>query len=1285
MDGGRSAAWGLRYQYLRTLEALMDAVERPEHGVVAVHVEGLPSQDGKGRESIDYEVTDAEGQFMLAVQVKARAPGTALGAGQVFRALTRLATARNASSYVLVTTATAGPSAMDLVSILRSGLTMAEMRSAIDELLGSVSAGEQRKLLENLEDEHLVRLSRAEVEFDPRGDDEVAEQLKSRLRWYRNQASSGLGDQSAGLLVDHLIAEVFRKAANPSDATFQVTQFREQVMSDGAVVASALGKRDWGIALGDLPGLPTVRRGELLARINDAFPVRARGIAVPVCRLAGLSGIGKSSLAFGYVLDRADIYDAIFWVNAESDQTLAASFARVFRRLRGSGTSVPDDVELLRDSVLEDLSSSAGRWLLVLDNCGELRRADRWVPRVGRGHVIVTTTDSASPPWASTLIHVDGMAVPQAVELLRADLNLESDPGGSRLKLLARLARDLECWPLALKLACAYLYPGASLEDDIADYLRDLRKIGSFGDPDLVPFDYPRPLIQAIYLCLERIREVARSGDPVRSRHANMALAVLRMGAYLASSQIPVYLVTSAPVIEPEDDAFRSEVPVIADLEDQRPVDVLRVLRGQSLIDYGERLPPYIPANEDERRYDQTISVNSVIQEVIQHAFDHDPDTPLIIDRLAWHTERWLRRAMDTLAHERALILAGHAVAVERHASRLSLESDFVALLRGNLAVFQGQRNMNDKGARLLRAEIKHFQARPEEHARLLFFQASVQLANVLTLTLTEDGKGSVDEIADLLEPGYFYVRDFAAENPEGAAFFAEKILLLLGGLQRNGIYPERLGQLRTAIENIADRLPGTPVSVAMKILGEIQFCMNEFRDVQRAITLARSLLDEHLAEANTVEGLQLRCQARKLLIEAHATRSEFAAAAQEFRYFIEDAQPPSIHVSEIEYLVENAGLACATGILFQRQPFAGTLLSLLLANGRAELVEEYYPGRQALHVRFLRGVEAFQRRDLDQAEQYINEFFERPADFTDDSEQWAGWWSVTQVLRDAMVIERDKVLGVARPTHFPHEMLGKARYLLLPEDIRPWLDNCPLEQLTLVAVLAVACGLKSLSSACVPACCQLAGALAHLGIDSEMVAVRARVENKETGQIQWIGNDSRQGPELEADGHTDGHAVLWVDNCRIMVDPTIMHLQRLHTTSTDLKLNIPVSLPIHVREIVLGPTTGIIPTCRRSPLEIAWLPQPQWTQAIKPTPATNLDTAIRYGSLTLAHSALELISALREMRDDLSEATLSSICPQLDDVLEGRMHLPALPSQPPESFWQLCMTMTKESPTVSD
>ena len=171
----------------------------------------------------------------------------------------------------------------------------------------------------------------------------------------------------------------------------------------------------------------------------------------------------------------------IFWAVAESEMTLASSYSQIYRELRGQDAPVPADPAVLREDVLTDLSCVAGRWLLVLDNCVDLRARDEWVPRAGGGHVIVTTTDSASPPWASMLVPVTVMAVAQAVELLRKGLDMQSEPNVEQLGLLDRLARELECWPLALKLACAYLYGGYGI-DNIPEYLRKT-KVASLGIP----------------------------------------------------------------------------------------------------------------------------------------------------------------------------------------------------------------------------------------------------------------------------------------------------------------------------------------------------------------------------------------------------------------------------------------------------------------------------------------------------------------------------------------------------------------------------------------------------------------------------------------------------------------------------------------------------------------------------------------------------------------------------------------------------------------------------------
>ena len=51
----------------------MAAVEDLALGITAVHIEGMPGRDGADRDSVDYELSDASGRVVEAVQVKKRA------------------------------------------------------------------------------------------------------------------------------------------------------------------------------------------------------------------------------------------------------------------------------------------------------------------------------------------------------------------------------------------------------------------------------------------------------------------------------------------------------------------------------------------------------------------------------------------------------------------------------------------------------------------------------------------------------------------------------------------------------------------------------------------------------------------------------------------------------------------------------------------------------------------------------------------------------------------------------------------------------------------------------------------------------------------------------------------------------------------------------------------------------------------------------------------------------------------------------------------------------------
>ena len=994
-DGGRNAARGLRYQYLRTLEALMDIAEQSDHDAQSVHVEGLQAPDVAQADSVDYELTNGSGRFLSVVQVKARAPGGAMGAGEIFRILAALVRDRDACRYELLTSAAAGRSAEDLLAALRSGGDAETLRSKIDEILLVVSAVSSRDQLRRLDKEHLIRLRRAAVFFDSRDDAEIIDGLILRLRDYRNQRRSGLGEQSAGLMVGYLISEIFKRAANAAEAAFSIAHFQALLLIEGALLAQTLGCRDWGVVVGPVPAMPDIRRADLLDLIHVGLAVPPGAAAVSRCILTGLSGIGKTSLAASYVLDRADVYDAIFWADAESQEALVSAFERIAGHLyRRNDIPAPVESEHLRDLVHAALSHTSGTWLMVLDNCVDPRLIENWIPHAGRGHVIVTTTDSTMPPKSGTKIEVTPMDSAQAVALLAGRLGPLSEHDGSRaqLQLLERLARELQYWPLALELAAAYLHGSGLGITGIPEYLHRL-KLRSLGDYRSIPPDYPRTLIEAIGLCLERIREqIDRPGNQELPAAAWM---IIHYAAYMAAQRIPVYLLMAVPIeIDPDDAGVQ---PIVVDDPDCPAPEIVAILRSASLVRVDEPLPADGLNDDHDQLYDRTISVNTVLQEVIRAKFDHDPHITWALDHLAWHTERWLKQAHLLSAHSRLLILAGHAAAIEEHTGRLEINTDWVAYLRGNLAsLYVRQQHNTAKAASLFRTEIGYFIGRNDERARRLTCQASTQLAELLCA----NEPLPVDEVVSLLENAYLITREFALIAPEGAAEYASQIRIVLRLLELRGISHPKLAMLITAVDDLIGHLPVTPFAKVGKTLSDADASLRQ-RDPQHAVELCRDLLREPFFTENVEINIVIRCQARRLLILALADMEDLDAARTELNTFLKEAQPPTFFIREIQALVHDAGLACAGLSISWKSPLAAYLLTRMLSNGNAELIEATYPGEIAARIRLLRAADTLALGQLEQASQHLEIAANGLSQSGSPSAQSQAWTTFANIIRE--------------------------------------------------------------------------------------------------------------------------------------------------------------------------------------------------------------------------------------------------------------------------------------------
>jgi tetratricopeptide (TPR) repeat protein len=700
---------------------------------------------------------------------------------------------------------------------------------------------------------------------------------------------------------------------------------------------------------------------------------------------------------------------------------------------------------------------------------------------------------------------------------------------------------------------------------------------------------------------------------------------------------------------------WRARGPVVADDPDCSPGEAVRVLRGQSLVAVDGALPA---GEAGSGVYDTAIAINSVLQEVIR-AMVARSSAREIVDLLSWHVQKWMFTASELGLHERTLVMAAHAEAVEAHASRMNLSTDFIEFLRGNLSVTLFRQNRKQEAGRMLRAEIAHFQGRHDEAAELATCQAYIQLAEVLA----DDGVAEAEEGVNLLEAAYLSLANSTSHSPEGAAFLAADIYSALTHLGR--VYEElpRLAELTAKVQDLTRRLPATELSRALRVSIEIAECMHEHRDRPRAITLARQLIDGDLAEAEVPEALNLRRNVRIPLIEALIAEGRPREALKELECFIAET-PPQMFAYEIKELVHNSGYQCLLASLAGDRA-AARVLSRLLADGRAELIDGAFSSETAARIRLLRGGDAFNQGHLDLAQRLTDESMADRSQREGGSVQRDGWQNAAGRLAGAIAAARDKAAGFARPAQ--RKGSGMGRLLQLAQGHQNRLESCPVELLPLYATLAAIsvqfdapAGARAVSF-----CHQIQGCLSHLGFDSEVVAATAKVIPVE-GQAEYIGEHLRT-PRLQADGTSDGHAVIWARSFGQLLDPAITETWLVRKATERAGISM-LAAPLENRDQLLrGPEfhfhlqSGVVIELRL---------RPHWTRELTPAPGSELDAGLSYAQLALAHTVVELMQGAADIRADLPR--IPSQYPLLGDLLDGSALLPELPGEPPTAFLRL-------------
>ncbi|KAF2738506.1 HET-domain-containing protein [Polyplosphaeria fusca] len=303
---------------------------------------------------------------------------------------------------------------------------------------------------------------------------ELSAAINSMFRWYQNAAHCYV-----------YLSDVSKPRGGDGERSWKVAFGKSRWFTRGWTLQELIAPRLAGFFSISLASIPeaaqfVARERELSTMHKLLYGHSGRAAVV----LHGLGGMGKTQLAVEYVRRHKEKHTAIFWLNANDENSLRLSFRNIAQQVleHCPSTGILGDLDLEGDlnrvvNAVKTWLSLKGntRWLMIYDNYdnpqtpGSSDRTTvgirRYLPESDHGSLIITTR-SARVSQGQRL-HVQKLtALEDGLKILANMSRREANGVDPDAKALVS---KLDGLPLALSTAGAYL---EHVTDSFAEYLR---------------------------------------------------------------------------------------------------------------------------------------------------------------------------------------------------------------------------------------------------------------------------------------------------------------------------------------------------------------------------------------------------------------------------------------------------------------------------------------------------------------------------------------------------------------------------------------------------------------------------------------------------------------------------------------------------------------------------------------------------------------------------------------------------------------------------------------------